>query len=128
MRKGIKGQQVLFVLSQASYRFWIALALFGFEGGQLGQSLLFCRLLPDANEFSLDVAALSSGDSIKNVALFMQQTALTRGGRNQFRDGCQQPVMTVSDDQINLGRSSCSQVLQEASPPIFILFGAGSQG
>ena len=55
LRKRIKGQQVLFVLSQASYRFWIALAVFGFEGGQLSQGLLFCRLLPDANEFSLDV-------------------------------------------------------------------------
>jgi hypothetical protein len=127
-RKRIKGQQVLFVLSQASYRFWIALAVFGFEGGQLGQSLLFCRLLPDANEFGLDVAALSSGDSIKDVALFMQQTALTQGSRKQFRDGCQQSVMPVGHDEVDLGRPSCSQVLQHTDPPIFAFFRAGSQG
>jgi hypothetical protein len=30
LRKRIKGQQVLFILSQASYRFWIALAIFSF--------------------------------------------------------------------------------------------------
>jgi len=79
-REIVKRQSLLFFLSQAPYCFWIAFAIFGFEGGQLGQGLLFCRLLPDANEFSLDVAALSSGNRIEDVALFMQQTALTRGG------------------------------------------------
>ena len=32
LRKGIKGQEMLFVLSQASQRLWIALAILGFEG------------------------------------------------------------------------------------------------
>src|SRR5215467_10288518 len=125
--QGVKGQKVLFVLRQASYRLWIALSILGFEGGQLSQCFLLCRLPPDTNEFGLDVATLSSGDRIQDVALFMQQAALTRGRCKQFRDGCQQSVVTVSDDEINLGRSPCSQVLQEARPSIFVLLGAGAQ-
>jgi len=35
LRKRIKRQEVLFVLSQASYRFWIALSVLGFEGYQV---------------------------------------------------------------------------------------------
>src|SRR5215471_17216024 len=35
-RKLVKRQQVLFVLSQASYRFWIALSVPGFKRRQLG--------------------------------------------------------------------------------------------
>ena len=38
LRKGIKGQEMLFILSQASHRFWIALRVLGFEGGQLSQA------------------------------------------------------------------------------------------
>ncbi len=71
LRKRIKRQQVLFVLSQASYRLWIALRVLGFEGCQLGQGLLLCRLLPDANEFSLNLTTLSSGNSIQHIALLM---------------------------------------------------------
>ena len=32
LRKGIKGQEVLFILSQAADCLWIALSVFGFEG------------------------------------------------------------------------------------------------
>jgi len=80
------GMVSLFILRQAANRFWIALSVLGFEGGQLGQCLLLGRLLPDANEFGLHVATLSSGDGIEDVALFMHQTALTRRGRKQLRD------------------------------------------
>ncbi len=106
LRKRIKGQEVLFVLSQASYRCWIALALFGFEGSQLCQGLLFAGLLPNSNEFGLNLTALSSGDSIQHMALFMQQTALTRGGREQVRNSSKQPIMSIRHNQINLGYSS----------------------
>src|ERR1700730_15926503 len=75
-RKRIKRQQVLFVLSQASYRFWIAQSVLGFEGSQLGQGLRLCRLLPDAHEFSLHICTLSARDRIEHVALFMHETAL----------------------------------------------------
>ena len=84
LRKGIKRQEVLFVFSQASHRFWIALSVLGFESGQLSQRLLLCRLLPDSREFSLDLVALSSGDGVQDIALFLHETALTRGGRKQF--------------------------------------------
>ncbi|SRR6266496_3394668 len=110
LRKGIKGQEVLFILNQASYRFWIALSVLGFEGGQFYQRLLLCGLLPDANEFSLDVATLSPGDRVEDVTLLMHQTALTRRARKQFLHRSQHPIMTIGDDKVDLGRSSCSQV------------------
>jgi len=67
----VKRQQVLFVLCQASYRFWIALSILGFEGCQLGQRLLFARLLPNAAEFGLHIPALLSRDSREHIALLM---------------------------------------------------------
>jgi hypothetical protein len=36
--------------------------------------------------------------------------------------------MAIGDDQIDVGGSSSTQVLQQASPSILVLFGAGSQG
>ncbi len=45
LRKGIKGQEVLFVFSQASHRFGIALSIFGFEGGRRGMALSTLRCL-----------------------------------------------------------------------------------
>ena len=39
----------------------------------------FTRLLPDPNEFSLNVAALSSWDGIEDIALLVQETALNIG-------------------------------------------------
>ena len=73
-RELVKGQEVLFILNEASHRLGIASSVLGFEGCQLCQGLLLTRLLPDANEFSLDVAALSSRDSIEHIALFMHET------------------------------------------------------
>ena len=117
----VKRQQVLFVLSQAPDRFRIALSVLGFEGGQLGQCFRLCRLLPDSREFSLDLAAHSSGDGIQNIALFMHETALTRRSRKQLPDRGQQSVMPIGHDQINVGGSSCAQVLQQAGPSILVL-------
>ncbi len=71
LRKRIKRQEVFFILSQASHRFGIALSLLGFEGYQLYQCFLLCWLLPGAHQFGLQVAALSSRDSIEDVALLM---------------------------------------------------------
>jgi hypothetical protein len=126
-RKRIKRQEVFFVLSQASHRFGIALTILGFEGHQLYHCFLLCWLLPDAHQFGLHVAALSSGDGIQDIALFMQQTALTRGGRKQVRDRRKQSVMSIGHDQIDVGGSSCTQILQEASPSLFVLLCAGAQ-
>ena len=72
--------------------------------GQAGQRLRLARLLPDAHEFSLDVTSLSSRDGIEHVALFMEQTALTRGGRKLFGDRRKPPVMPIGHQQINVPR------------------------
>jgi hypothetical protein len=125
--KLVKGQRLVFLLRQASHRFWIAFAIFGFEGLQLDHGPLFAGLLPNPHEFGLNERALSFGDSIEDVALLMHQTALTRGGRKQLRDGGQQSIMPVGDDQIDVGGSSSAQVLEQASPSILVLLGAGSQ-
>jgi hypothetical protein len=66
-RKGIKRQQVLFILRQTPYRFGIALSVLSFEGGQGDQCLWLCRLLPNANEFSLHIPTLSFWDSIEHI-------------------------------------------------------------
>ncbi len=120
LRKRIKRQQVLFVLRQTSYCFWIALSVLGFEGRQLGQRLLFAGLLPDANEFDLHIAALASRDGVQDVALLVHQTALARSGGEQLRDSRKQSLMAIRDDEVDLGGSSLAQVLQEARPPIFV--------
>ena len=84
LRKLVKREGLLFLLSQASDRLWIALAVFGFEGHQLDHGLLFGWLSPDPSEFGCHLSALSAGDSVQDIALFMHKTALTRGGRKQF--------------------------------------------
>src|SRR5712692_5477813 len=117
---------MLFVLRQASYRFGIAQRVLGFEGCQAGQRLLFCRLLPDANEFGLHVTSFSSRDRIEYVALLMDQTALTRRGRKLFGNRSQQPLMPIGHEQIDVRSPSWTQIVQQASPSIFVLLGAGS--
>ena len=91
LRKLVKREGLLFFLSQTSHCLRIALALFGFEGRQLDQCLLFGWLIPDADEFSLDVAPLSPRDGIEDVALLVNQTPLTRCGRKQGRDSGECP-------------------------------------
>ena len=76
LRKRIKRQEMFFVLSQASHRFGIALSILGFEGSQLGQRLRLADLLPDAHQFGLHLAALSSGDGGKHIALFMRPASV----------------------------------------------------
>jgi hypothetical protein len=127
LRELVKGQQVLFILNQTSHCLWIALAVLGFEGSQLGQCLLLRRLLPDAHQFGLDIATLSSGDRLEDIALLVHQTALTRGGRKPLRDRRQQSIMAIRHDQINLGYSSPAQILQEAVPSILAFLGANLQ-
>ena len=128
LRKVVKRQEVLFILRQASYGFWIAHRIFGFESGQLDQCLRLCGLLPDANQFGLHISARSLGDSGKHIALFMHQTALTRRRRKQLRDGREQPVMPIGHDQIDLSGPSSAQIEQDAEPSLFAFLGARPQG
>src|SRR5258708_18667133 len=126
LRKLVKREGLLLLFSQASHRFGIAFPIFGFEGRQLDECLLFRRLLPNRHKFSLNLIALSPGDRIEDIALLMHQTALMRRGRKQLPDRCQHAVMPVGHDEVDLGRSSRSQVLQNADPAIFALLCAGS--
>ncbi len=127
LRKGIKGQEVFFVLDQTSHRFGIALSILRFEGAQLSQGLLFCRLLPDANQFSLNLSSLSSGDGSEDIALFVHQAALARGSGKQFSHRSEQSIVPISDDQIDLGGFSSAQVMQQAEPSLFALLRTHSQ-
>ncbi len=106
LRKGVKREEVLFILRQTAHGFRIAQRILGFEGGQAGQRLRLGRLIPDADEFGLHVTSLSSRDRTEHVTLLMEQTALTRRGRKQFRDCCQQPIVSISHQQINVCRPS----------------------
>ncbi len=107
-RKRIKREEMLFVLSEASHRLGIAHSVLGFEGGQLCQRLLLGRLLPNPNQFGLDIAAFSFGDGGEHIALFMHQAALARRSCKQFCDGGKQSIVPVGDDEIDLGCPACS--------------------
>lgn len=128
LRKGIKRQKVVFILHQASHGFRIALSILGLERQQLGHRVLLRRLLPDAHQFALHLLSLSSRNGIQHVALLMNQTALARRGRIHLGDRGKQPLMPIRDKQIDLGCPSCSQVVQQAEPSLFALFGTCSQG
>jgi hypothetical protein len=65
------------------------------------------------------------GIALRTLRCLCDLPALTRGSRKQFLHGCEQSVMTVAHDQINLGGSPCAQVLQEADPAIFVLLCTG---
>ncbi len=125
--KGVKRQQMLFILHQAPYRFGIALSIFGFERIEVGQRILLLLLLPDACELGLDFLSFSSRDGTHDVALLVDQTALTRRCRKQFSDSGEQAVMTIGDQQIHLGSSSCPHILQQAQPACFVLLGTDAQ-
>src|SRR3954454_12865446 len=51
--KRVKGEQMLFILSQAAYRFRIPLSIFGFKRLQIGECILFLLLSPNSAEFHL---------------------------------------------------------------------------
>ena len=72
LRKIVKGESLLLLLGQAPHSLWIAFAIFGFEGSQLGHCLLFAWLIPDPNELGLNLPSLSSRDGIEHMTLFME--------------------------------------------------------
>ena len=78
---------------------------------------------PSAHEFSLYLATLASRDSSEDIALFMHETALARGGRKEFPDRGKQSIVPISHDEIKLRCASCAQILQEAEPSLFALLG-----
>ena len=114
---------MLFILRQASHGFWITQRVLGFESRQLDQRLRLGGLLPDANQFGLDIAPLSFRDGGEHIALFMHQAALTRRGCKQFRDGSEQSIVPVGDNEIDLGCPASAHIVQEAKPSLFAFFG-----
>jgi hypothetical protein len=101
-------------------------ALFGFEGSKLRQSALLFRPRPDAQQFGLDFTVRPSGHGIQDTALLMQETALPRRRWKQARHRRQQSVVAVGDDEIHLGGSARSQVVQRTHPALFALLGTGT--
>src|SRR5258708_26219491 len=115
--KDVQRQQMLFILHQAAYRFRVMLSIVGFERIEVGQRILLLLLLPDAREFALDFLSFSSRNGTQDVALLVDQTTLTRGGRNQFPNSCDHAIMTSVYQQINLARSSSPHVSQHTHAP-----------
>jgi hypothetical protein len=109
--KRIKCQRLLFLLAQASHGLRRAFAVFGFEGLQLDDGFLFAGLLPDRHEFGGNLTALASRDRIEDIALLMDQTALTRRCRKQLGDGSRHAIMPVGHNEVELRGSSRAQVL-----------------
>jgi hypothetical protein len=95
---------------------------------EMGQCLLFARLFPDAHEFGLNLATLASRDGIQHIALLMHETARARGSRKQLRERCEQSLMPIGHEQVDARGASRAHILQQASPSIFVLLGAGAQG
>jgi hypothetical protein len=52
--KGIKRQEMLFILSQAPYGFAIALSIFGLKRIEVGQRIFLLLLFPKSCELGLD--------------------------------------------------------------------------
>ena len=75
-REGIKRQKMLFIFTEAADGFGITLLVFGLEGRQIEQRILFLLLLEDPGSFSTDLFALTVGNGMKHIALFMHHTAL----------------------------------------------------
>src|SRR5258708_33005406 len=125
--KGIKRQEMLFILSQAPYCFGVALSIFGFKRIQIEERIFLLLLFPNACEFGLDFLPFSSRDGTHDVALFVDQATLTRSCRKRLPNGCKQSIMSIRDQQIYLDGSSCAHVLQHTQPPFFILLCTGSQ-
>jgi hypothetical protein len=69
--KRVKGEQMLFILSQAAYRFRIPLSIFGFKRLQIGECILFLLLPPNSAEFRLNLLSLASRDGTEDITLLM---------------------------------------------------------
>src|SRR5436305_65193 len=57
--KRIKGQQMLFIFTEAADGLWVALLIFGFEGCEIEQRVVFLLLLEDPVQFCCHLLALT---------------------------------------------------------------------
>jgi len=63
-----------------------------------------------------------------SARLFMHQTALAQRRRKQGSDRGQQSILSIRHDQIDLGHPTITQILDEATPAIFVFLCTGAQG
>ena len=68
--KGIKRQQMFFILRQAAHSFGVALSIFGLKRLQIEEGILLRLLFPNAAQFGLDLLPFSSrnGTPVRCVA------------------------------------------------------------
>src|SRR6266849_8624487 len=111
---------MLFILGQAVNSFWIALLVFGLEGRQVEQGIFFFLLLEDSCQFCCHLLPLPVGNGVHDIALFVNQAALTGRRAEQGGNRRQQSIMPIGDNQINFSHSTSTQILDEATPSIFV--------
>jgi hypothetical protein len=56
----------------------------------------------------------------------MDHTALTWSSRKECSKSGQQALMPIGHDQIDRGGPTLPQIVQQATPAIFVFFGTGS--
>jgi hypothetical protein len=64
-------------------------------------------------------------NGVHDIALFVDQTALTERRGEQGGNRRQQSIMPSGDNQINFRHSTGTQILDKATPPIFVFLCAG---
>src|SRR5207237_8147069 len=74
--EGIKRQQMFFIFAQTADRFWIAQAVFPFEGSQVRARFLQRQCFPNPSQLCSHLLLLTVGNGIPHIALLVHQTAL----------------------------------------------------
>src|SRR6185437_2754992 len=101
-REGIKGQEMFLIFQKTANRFWIALRIFRLERGHIAQGVLLLLLFPDPCQLGLYLLTLAAWNGIEDVALFVNQTALTWRRRKQLGNRREQALVPIGDKQIDL--------------------------
>ena|SRR6266567_545640 len=120
---------MLFVFAEAANGFWIALLIFGFEGGQVEQGLLLVllRCQTPAN------AVLTSCCSRLGMALSTLRCLCTKhrcrkvAGKRSARAASSPSCPSVTK-RLNLAHSTGAQILQQTIPAILTLLRTRTEG
>ena len=68
------------------------------------------------------------GMALPHIALFMHHTALSGSRGKESGNGSEESRVSIGDNQVHLCRPTGAQVLQEATPAVFIFLRTGPQG
>jgi hypothetical protein len=90
------------------------------KAARLRSASSFCSCFPHPSQFCRYLLPLAVGNGIHDIALFVDQTTLTGRRSEQGGDRRQQSIVPISDNQINFRRSPSPQILDEATPAIFV--------